>query len=167
MRSACQVISWSFLMASINGVIAGFDADTQSNIAIYWGMLSWWKLHLYRLDWNWCYWQVKIRMGKDQEIFHSKGCLITVPVSSYCLPVWSDSIINALLHRHRHRRRVSPRYYFYTSTRVNIMYNQVIPLAFLTVINGVGGQPEINFANQGNDCSTFNGTALLDCPNIA
>lgn len=42
----------------------------------------------------------------------------------------------------------------------------VIPLAFLDVINGPGGEPEINFANQGNDCSTFSGTALLDCPQI-
>lgn len=40
MRSARQVISWSFLMASINGVIAGFDANTKSNIAIYWGQNS-------------------------------------------------------------------------------------------------------------------------------
>ncbi|KAI9668130.1 MAG: hypothetical protein M1821_000950 [Bathelium mastoideum] len=42
----------------------------------------------------------------------------------------------------------------------------VIPMAFLDVINGPGGEPEINFANQGNDCSTFSGTALLDCPQI-
>ena len=42
----------------------------------------------------------------------------------------------------------------------------VIPMAFLDVINGPGGEPEINFANQGNDCSTFPGTALLNCPQI-
>lgn len=43
---------------------------------------------------------------------------------------------------------------------------QVFQLAFLTVINGVGGAPEIDFANQGNQCSTFSGTALLNCPEI-
>ncbi|MCJ1325187.1 hypothetical protein MMC10_001849 [Thelotrema lepadinum] len=43
----------------------------------------------------------------------------------------------------------------------------VIPMAFLTMINGAGGQPEINFANAGNNCTTFAGTQLLDCPQIA
>ncbi|KAL2220272.1 putative class III chitinase [Thermoascus aurantiacus ATCC 26904] len=42
----------------------------------------------------------------------------------------------------------------------------VFQLAFLTVINGPGGAPEINFANQGNDCTVFPGTALLNCPQI-
>ncbi|KAI9837597.1 MAG: hypothetical protein M1819_007248 [Sarea resinae] len=42
----------------------------------------------------------------------------------------------------------------------------VIPMAFLTVVNGTGGQPELNFANSGNNCTTFSGTALLDCPQI-
>ncbi|KAI9730048.1 MAG: hypothetical protein M1818_008317 [Claussenomyces sp. TS43310] len=42
----------------------------------------------------------------------------------------------------------------------------VIILAFLTVINGPGGAPEINFANSGNDCTTFDGTSLLNCPAI-
>ncbi|KAJ5758391.1 hypothetical protein N7520_005547 [Penicillium odoratum] len=43
----------------------------------------------------------------------------------------------------------------------------VIQLAFLDVINGEGGAPEINFANSGDSCTTFDGTALLDCPTIA
>ncbi|KAJ5523339.1 hypothetical protein N7513_012883 [Penicillium frequentans] len=43
----------------------------------------------------------------------------------------------------------------------------VIQLAFLDVINGEGGAPEVNFANSGNACTTFDGTALLDCPTIA
>ncbi|OCK93058.1 glycoside hydrolase family 18 protein [Cenococcum geophilum 1.58] len=93
-------------MASINGVIAGFDANTKSNIAIYWGQNSYGQ---------------------------GSGDLAQQRLSYYCANTDID----------------------------------VIPLAFLTVINGVGGQPEINFANQGNGCSTFNGTALLDCPNIA
>lgn len=42
----------------------------------------------------------------------------------------------------------------------------IIPLAFATNIHGTGGEPEVNFANSGNDCSTFSGTALLDCPQI-
>jgi chitinase len=43
----------------------------------------------------------------------------------------------------------------------------IIPLAFLyQMTTGLGGEPVINFANQGNNCTTFNGTALLDCPQI-
>ncbi|KAL1970816.1 hypothetical protein VTN77DRAFT_2650 [Rasamsonia byssochlamydoides] len=42
----------------------------------------------------------------------------------------------------------------------------VFQLAFVTVINGIGGVPEINFANSGNNCTTFEGTALLNCPQI-
>ncbi|KAL2001298.1 hypothetical protein VTN02DRAFT_1940 [Thermoascus thermophilus] len=42
----------------------------------------------------------------------------------------------------------------------------VFQLAFLTVINGVGGAPQIDFANQGDRCSTFPGTALRNCPEI-
>ncbi|KAJ6102634.1 class III chitinase [Penicillium sp. IBT 16267x] len=42
----------------------------------------------------------------------------------------------------------------------------VIQLAFLDVINGEGGAPEINFANSGDSCTTFDGTALLNCPTI-
>ncbi|KAJ5640307.1 glycoside hydrolase superfamily [Penicillium longicatenatum] len=43
----------------------------------------------------------------------------------------------------------------------------VIQLAFLDVINGEGGAPQINFANSGDSCTTFDGTALLNCPEIA
>ncbi|KAF1990726.1 glycoside hydrolase family 18 protein [Aulographum hederae CBS 113979] len=43
----------------------------------------------------------------------------------------------------------------------------IVPIAFLTVINGQGGQPEINFSNAGDRCSTFDGTSLLNCPEIA
>lgn len=43
----------------------------------------------------------------------------------------------------------------------------IITLAFVTNINGNGGAPEINFANAGNNCTTFDGTSLLDCPQIA
>ncbi|KAJ5454694.1 uncharacterized protein N7458_005650 [Penicillium daleae] len=44
--------------------------------------------------------------------------------------------------------------------------SNVIQLAFLTVINGEGGAPEVNFANSGNTCTVFDGTALLDFPTI-
>jgi len=43
---------------------------------------------------------------------------------------------------------------------------QVIALAFVTLINGIGGEPEINFANSGDDCQKFPGTGLLDCPRL-
>ncbi|KAE8355789.1 class III chitinase [Aspergillus coremiiformis] len=42
----------------------------------------------------------------------------------------------------------------------------VIILAFLITINGQGGAPQINFANAGNNCTTFEGTNLLKCPQI-
>lgn len=40
-------------------------------------------------------------------------------------------------------------------------------MAFLfQMTTGTGGQPVINFANSGNNCTLFNGTGLIDCPNI-
>ncbi|KAE8342798.1 hypothetical protein BDV24DRAFT_129766 [Aspergillus arachidicola] len=43
----------------------------------------------------------------------------------------------------------------------------VYQISFLTRINGVGGVPEVNFANAGDNCTAFPGTQLLDCPQIA
>ncbi|OJJ48503.1 hypothetical protein ASPZODRAFT_1611365 [Penicilliopsis zonata CBS 506.65] len=43
----------------------------------------------------------------------------------------------------------------------------VIPMAFLTMINGVGGAPEVDFANAGDNCTIFEGTNLKNCPQIA
>ncbi|OCL09633.1 glycoside hydrolase family 18 protein [Glonium stellatum] len=106
MLPAGQILLWSFLLLSTNGVIASFNANSSNNIAVYWGQNSYGQ---------------------------GSGDLAQQRLSYYC-----------------------------ANTEID-----VITLAFLTVVNGVGGQPEINFANQGNDCSTFNGTALLDCPNIA
>ncbi|KAG2021816.1 hypothetical protein GB937_004364 [Aspergillus fischeri] len=42
----------------------------------------------------------------------------------------------------------------------------VFQLAFVTRINGDGGLPEVNFANAGDNCTTFEGTNLLSCPQI-
>ncbi|EAW11919.1 putative class III chitinase [Aspergillus clavatus NRRL 1] len=42
----------------------------------------------------------------------------------------------------------------------------VYQLAFVTRINGIGGVPEVNFANAGDNCTTFDGTNLLHCPEI-
>ncbi|RHZ65988.1 putative class III chitinase [Aspergillus thermomutatus] len=42
----------------------------------------------------------------------------------------------------------------------------VFQLAFVTRINGAGGLPEVNFANAGDNCTTFAGTNLLSCPQI-
>ncbi|KAE8415655.1 glycoside hydrolase superfamily [Aspergillus pseudocaelatus] len=44
---------------------------------------------------------------------------------------------------------------------------RVYQISFLTRINGAGGVPEVNFANAGDNCTTFSGTQLLDCPQIA
>ncbi|KAI6806052.1 NAD(P)-binding protein [Hortaea werneckii] len=44
----------------------------------------------------------------------------------------------------------------------------VIPMAFLyQITTGIDGQPVVNFANQQNNCITFPGTGLLNCPEIA
>ncbi|KAB8236948.1 Glycoside hydrolase 18 protein [Aspergillus alliaceus] len=43
----------------------------------------------------------------------------------------------------------------------------VYQISFLTRFNGVGGAPEVNFANAGDNCTTFEGTNLLNCPQIA
>ncbi|GFF32225.1 endochitinase 33 [Aspergillus udagawae] len=42
----------------------------------------------------------------------------------------------------------------------------VYQLAFVTRISGTGGVPEVNFANAGDNCTTFAGTNLLSCPQI-
>ncbi|KAF2105555.1 endochitinase [Lophiotrema nucula] len=42
----------------------------------------------------------------------------------------------------------------------------VILLAFLLRFNGAGGQPVMNFANQGDKCTTFAGTETFSCPEI-
>ncbi|KAE8328946.1 glycoside hydrolase superfamily [Aspergillus sergii] len=42
----------------------------------------------------------------------------------------------------------------------------VIVLAFLMTINGPGGAPEIDFSNANDNCTTFDGTNLLKCPQI-
>ena len=43
----------------------------------------------------------------------------------------------------------------------------VILMAFLLRFNGDGGEPILNFANQGDKCTTFSGTSLFNCPEIA
>ena len=43
---------------------------------------------------------------------------------------------------------------------------QVIVLAFLMRINGVGGVPEYDFADNSKDCPLFNGTNLANCPQV-
>ncbi|KAK4549994.1 hypothetical protein LTR36_002961 [Oleoguttula mirabilis] len=43
----------------------------------------------------------------------------------------------------------------------------MIPMAFLyQITTGLGGEPVLNFANQQNNCMTFDGTELIDCPDI-
>lgn len=42
----------------------------------------------------------------------------------------------------------------------------IFVLAFLDVFFSTGGDPEVNFANADNSCTTFSGTGLLNCPQI-
>ncbi|CAI6341219.1 unnamed protein product [Periconia digitata] len=42
----------------------------------------------------------------------------------------------------------------------------VLLLSFLLRFNGAGGQPVLNFANQGDKCSVFPGTETFSCPEI-
>ncbi|KAF2498295.1 glycoside hydrolase [Lophium mytilinum] len=39
-------------------------------------------------------------------------------------------------------------------------------MSFLVQFNGNGGQPVMNFANQGDKCTLFDGTSLFKCPEI-
>ncbi|KAB2575825.1 Glycoside hydrolase family 18 protein [Lasiodiplodia theobromae] len=43
----------------------------------------------------------------------------------------------------------------------------MIPLAFLTTITDTTGYPQLNFANQGDKCTLFNGTQLFNCSELA
>jgi hypothetical protein len=40
-------------------------------------------------------------------------------------------------------------------------------ISFILMYDGTGGVPELNLANAGDNCTTFPGTALYDCPQIA
>ncbi|KAI0473475.1 glycoside hydrolase family 18 protein [Xylariaceae sp. FL0804] len=78
--------------------LAGFDASSSSNIAVYWGQNSY---------------------GQDDSQYR---------LSYYC-----------------------------SNTEIDI-----IPLAFLDSVE----TPITNFANAGNNCTTYSGTQLLDCPQL-
>lgn len=43
----------------------------------------------------------------------------------------------------------------------------MIPLAFLTTITDTTGYPQLNFANQGDKCTLFDGTQLFNCSELA
>ncbi|KAF2841655.1 glycoside hydrolase family 18 protein [Patellaria atrata CBS 101060] len=43
----------------------------------------------------------------------------------------------------------------------------IIIMSFLVQIKGTGGQPVMNFANQGDRCTVFPGTSTFNCPEIA
>ncbi|KAL1604954.1 Chitinase 2 [Paraconiothyrium brasiliense] len=43
----------------------------------------------------------------------------------------------------------------------------VLLLSFLLRFSGTGGQPVMNFANAGDNCTTFAGTETFNCPQIA
>jgi chitinase len=105
MSSVRKVISLSAALAAVQGVRAGFDPSSSSNIAVYWGQNSYGQ---------------------------SSGSLEQQNLAYYCQNADID----------------------------------VFQLSFVTVINGPGGAPEVNFANAGNACTTFDGTALLNCPQI-
>jgi chitinase len=51
-------------------------------------------------------------------------------------------------------------------TSARLIKIQIILMSFLVQFNGIGGQPAMNFANQGDKCTLFNGTALFKCPEI-
>lgn len=42
----------------------------------------------------------------------------------------------------------------------------VLVLSFLTTFFGTGGKPVVDFSNASNNCTTFDGTTLLNCPQI-
>ena len=43
---------------------------------------------------------------------------------------------------------------------------KVLLISFLLRFSGTGGQPIMNFANQGDKCSVFPGTETFYCPEI-
>lgn len=53
-----------------------------------------------------------------------------------------------------------------TSAHPNVV-TQIIPMAFMTVITDSTGNPQLNFANQGDKCTLFNNTSLFSCPELA
>ncbi|KAF2188073.1 glycoside hydrolase family 18 protein [Zopfia rhizophila CBS 207.26] len=92
----------SLFLAAASSVYAGFNPNSKSNIALYWGQNS-----------------------AGQQSTQTR-------LSNYC-------------------------------TNANV---DVIILAFLLRFNGAGGQPVMNFANQGDKCTLFSGTETFSCPEI-
>ncbi|OJD30071.1 glycoside hydrolase family 18 protein [Diplodia corticola] len=106
MPSTTALASLAVGLAALQGVQAGFDNTSSSNVAVYWGQNSYGQ---------------------------SSGNLTQQRLAYYC-----------------------------NNTDIDI-----IPLAFMTAISDSTGHPQLNFANQGDKCSTFNGTQLLNCPELA
>jgi chitinase len=42
----------------------------------------------------------------------------------------------------------------------------ILVLSFLTTFFATGNEPVIDFSNASNNCTTFSGTSLLNCPQI-
>lgn len=72
---------------------------------------------------------------------------------------WGQNSIN-LVEASGGQKRLS--YYCQNGPQVDTLI-----LSFVTMFNGEGGYPETNFANAGDNCTTFAGTQLLNCPQIA
>ncbi|CAK7207084.1 Chitinase 2 [Sporothrix eucalyptigena] len=67
---------------------------------------------------------------------------------------WGQNSYGAATGASNAQQRLS---YYCSNTKFDI-----IPLAFLDVISN----PDVNFANAGNNCTTFSGSTLLDCPQL-
>ncbi|KAL1633930.1 Chitinase 2 [Diplodia intermedia] len=106
MPSTTALASLAAGLAALQGVQAGFDNTSSSNIAAYWGQNSYGQ---------------------------ASGNLTQQRLSYYC----ANSDID------------------------------IIPLAFMTAISDSTGHPQLNFANQGDKCTTFDGTQLFNCPELA
>ena len=89
--------------------------------------------------------RARTRTAKHRAISRNRGCQHIVRVRAVGMDIRNNTLLT-----------------------VNVDTDiDIIPMAFMTqVTSGPGNTPTLNFANQQNDCTTFTGTNLINCPQI-
>lgn len=141
MPAGKALLTLSAVLACLVGVQAGLDVSSDKNVAVYWGKLP----------------TARYSYGTDRT-FSFRSELLWPVYWSLC----SAALVLLLPKSVPFRAcRLGQIVLTYTDPDID-----VFQLSFLTVINGAGGVPETNFANAGDNCTTFGGTNLLNCPQI-
>lgn len=128
--------TFSVVLAAAASVRAEYSATSKSNVVLYWGQNSAGQQSTQSRLSTYC-------AGK-QILRLSSPIMLTV------------TKIQALTYVSR----------FDLEAARLLTLSQVLLLSFLLRFSGTGGQPVMNFANQGDKCTLFSGTETFSCPEI-